>query len=90
MDAKRNFRQEVKDWWNDNKGYIKVGITCGLLGIAYGFVKGVTTSDKLWIGGLGEAVNQKPEESNEEFVLNESNCDDPELLELVRSENENA
>lgn len=90
MDAKRNFKQEVKDWWNDNKGCIKVGITCGLLGIAYGFVKGVTASNKWWYDGLSEAVNQKPEESNEEFVLDESNCDDPELLELVRSENENA
>ena len=90
MDAKRNFRQEVKDWWNDNKGYIKVGITCGLIGIGYGFVKGVTTTDKLWMNTLRETVDQTLEESSDEFELNESNCDDPELLELVRSENEDA
>ena len=90
MDAKRNFRQEVKDWWNDNKGYIKVGITCGLIGIGYGFIKGVTTTDKLWMTTLRETVDQTLEESSDEFELNESNCDDPELLELVRSENENA
>ena len=90
MDAKRNFRQEVKDWWNDNKGYIKVGITYGLIGIGYGFVKGVTTTDKLWMNTLRETVDQTLEESSDEFELNESNCDDPELLELVRSENEDA
>ena len=90
MDAKRNFKQEVKDWWNNNKGYIKVGITCGLIGIGYGFIKGVTTTDKLWMNTLRETVDQTLEESNEEFVLDESNCDDPELLELVRSENEDA
>lgn len=90
MDAKRNFKQEVKDWWNNNKGYIKVGITCGLIGIGYGFIKGVTTTDKLWMNTLRETVDQTLEESSDEFELNESNCDDPELLELVRSENENA
>lgn len=90
MDAKRNFKQEFKDWWNDNKGYIKVGITCGLVGIGYGFVKGVTTTNKLWMNTLRETIDQTLEESSDKFELNESNCDNPELLELVRSENEDA
>ena len=90
MNAKRNFKQEIKDWWNDNKGYIKVGITCGLVGIGYGFIKGVTTTDKLWMNDLRETIDQTLEESSNEFELNESNCDDPELLELVRYEVENS
>ena len=47
----RNWKQEIKEWWNENKNAIKAG---------------------------------------DDFVLDESNCDDPELLDLIRSEIENS
>ena len=90
MKEKRNFKQEIKDWWNDNKKVIKTGVVCGLIGIGYGFIKGLSTSDKMWMDhGFTRAID-KSEEPYDELVLDESNCDDPELLELIRLENENA
>lgn len=89
MSKKRNFKQEAKDWWNDNKGKVKVGVLCGLAGIGYGFIKGVCAANKTWIDRVNE-IGPFPEEPEDELGLTESNCDDPELLELVKLENENA
>lgn len=33
MDEKKTFKQQVNDWWQDNKRVIKVGITFGVIGI---------------------------------------------------------
>lgn len=49
MNEKKTFKEQVKDWWQDNKRVIKVGVTCGFIGIMYGFVKGMGASDKLWL-----------------------------------------
>lgn len=90
MKKKRNFKQEIKDWWNENKLAIKTGAICGLLGIGYGFIKGLSTSDKMWMEHGFTKAEAESEESYDELGLTESNCDDPEYLELVRFENENA
>lgn len=91
MKEKRNWKREIKDWWNENKGKIKVGLFCGAIGIGYGFIKGMSASDKLWIDGLKNAVTgTESKEPCDEFGLTESNCDDPEFAELVKFENENA
>lgn len=90
MNEKRDFKREIKDWWNNNKGKIKVGLTCCLVGFGYGFIKGICTSDKMWISRVNELESNDYEEPCDEFGLTESNCDDPELLELVKFENENA
>ena len=90
MDKKRNFKQGVKDWWSNNKGKVKVGITCGLVGIGYGFIKGVLANEKMWVDRVNKIEVIDTEEPHDEFGLTESNCDDPELLELIRLENENA
>lgn len=88
MKEKRNFKQEIKDWWNENKRVIKTGATCLLIGLGYGFIKGLSTSDEMWMKhGFTRAEAEEP---CDEFGLTESNCDDPEYLELVRLENENA
>ena len=90
MKEKRNWKQEIKDWWNDNKKVIKAGVVCGLLGIGYGFIKGLTTSNEMWMRHGFTKAEDDVEEPYDELGLTESNCDDPELLELVRFENENA
>ena len=69
---------------------IKVISKLELLADLLEFIKGVTTTDKLWMNDLRETIDQTLEESSNEFELNESNCDDPELLELVRCEVENS
>ena len=45
----KTFKQQVKDWWNDNKKAIKTGFVFGVLGVAYGFVHGMTATNELWI-----------------------------------------
>lgn len=91
MKIRRNYKQEIKDWWVENRKLVKTGVVCGLAGLGYGFIKGMSTSDKLWIDGLGKAVNGGDTSMPcDEFGLTEENCDDPEFLELVRMENETA
>ena len=89
MEEKRNFKDRVKDWWKDNKDVIKTGVVCGLIGVGYGFIKGLSASDKMWMDhGFTRAEDES--EPSSDFEYNESNVDDPELLELIRSEGEEA
>ena len=88
----RNWKQEIKDWWNENKTAIKAGFAFGMIGAFAGFAAGVTATDRLWLEhttfeGIKDVSN---DESDDDFVLDESNCDDPELLDLIRSEIENS
>ena len=90
MEEKRNFKKEIKDWWDEHKKVIKAGVVCGIIGIAYGFIKGLTTSNEMWLRHGFTKAEAESEEPYDELELDETNCDDPELLELVRFENENA
>ena len=56
MKTKRNYKQEIKDWWVENKKAVKTGIVCCLVGIGYGFIKGMSASDKLWMSLLNKAA----------------------------------
>lgn len=90
MNENKTFKQQMKDWWQDNKRVIKAGITFGVLGVAYGFIKGVTTTDKMWFDhGFGR-VEDYAGDSDGMHGLTAENCDDPDLLTEVKSENENA
>lgn len=85
MKTKVPIKQQIKEWWHDNKNVVKTGVVCGLLGIGYGFIKGLSTSDKMWMDhGFTRAVAE--DEPCDDFEYNESNVDDPELLELIRTE----
>ena len=86
----RNWKQEIKDWWNENESSIKAGFAFGMIGAFAGFAAGMSATDRLWLehttfDGISDVSN---DESNDDFVMDESNCDDPELLELIRLENE--
>ena len=88
----RNWKQEIKEWWNENKNAIKAGFAFGMIGAFAGFAAGVTATDRLWLEhttfeGIRDVSN---DESDDGFVLDESNRDDPELLDLIRSEIENS
>lgn len=90
MNEKRKFSERAKEWWINNRKAVKTGAFCGLIGLGYGFVKGMSASDKLWIKGLSNAVSGESEIPTDKLGLTEANCDDPELLELVKFENENS
>lgn len=86
MNEKRNYKQEVKDWWNDNKRVIKAGGLCLLIGAFYGFVKGINAGESSRM----KLIDMIPSRNDEQdtFVYDETTVDDPELLELIRLENE--
>ena len=79
MNEKKNWKQRIKDWWKDNKKTVKVGLVCGLVGIVYGFIKGVTTTV------FNVTVTNSDSTEDDDFEYTEDNVDDPELLELIRS-----
>ena len=56
MKTKRNYKQEIKDWWVENKKVIEAGVVCGLFGVGYGFVKGLSSYEKLWMSLLNKAA----------------------------------
>lgn len=90
MKEKMNaIKEKVKGFWEEHKKPIKIGLTCFGIGALWGFAKGVLTESKI----LGSAYDRLPPSDDEpcdEYGLTESNCDDPDLLEIVNSENENA
>lgn len=83
MTVKR-FKEEVKDWWNENKQTIKVGAVCLAVGGFYGFVKGVNTMTG--IVSRCDSLDYNTEDENSSGMIVDS--DDPEWLELIRLEEE--
>lgn len=90
MNEKKTFKQEVKDWWQENKKAIKAGITCGLIGVVYGMFVGHSGATSLFLRNGYGPTRDDHEVPCDEFGLTEENCDDPEFLEIVRFENENS
>ena len=80
---KRNWKQEIKDWWNEHKRVIKTGGLCLLIGAFWGFVKGVDCSTNAIISLSSKIPNANNED--DEFVYDETTVDDPDLLEKIRS-----
>lgn len=80
---KRNWKQEIKDWWNKHKRAIKTGGICLLIGAFWGFVKGINCQTSAIISLSSKIPDAKNEE--DDFVYDETNVDDPELLEMIRS-----
>lgn len=85
MNEKKGFKQELKDWWDDNKRAIKAGVVCGFIGIVYGLIKGFETNNDMW---LRHGFTPAQADDEDDFVYDETTVDDPELLELIRLEEE--
>ena len=87
--AYRYYCHQIKDFWNENKRVIKVGLTFGALGFIHGFSKGVVTNEQVWLDTLQDSLTNTGSSSDEpgstEYIR-----DDPQYLELVRLENENS
>ena len=84
----RNWAQEIKDWWDENKSAIKSGFAFGMIGAFAGFAAGMNSADTLWLEHGFERAVDYSDNPSDELGLAEENCDDPELLELIRLENE--
>ena len=50
-------KQEIKENWDQVKGKVKVGAICLLIGAFYGFVKGVSTTDKMMLPLIDKIPN---------------------------------
>ena len=73
---KKTFKQQIKDFWNENKRVIKVGLTFGALGFIYGFTKGVVSNEQVWLDTLQDSLTNT-ESSSDEPGSTEGIRDDP-------------
>ena len=86
----RTFKYKARDWWHRNKRIIRVGVTCGFIGVMYGFIKGMATTDKMWLDHGFERAIDDSDMPCDELGLTEANCDDPEFIDIVNYEIENS
>lgn len=82
----KTFVQQLKDWWNDNKKVIKVGFTFGVLGVAYGFIKGAAVTDNMWLEHGFERALDESDTTSDKLEMIDEDHDNPELFEVVESE----
>ena len=59
---KRNFRNEVRDFWNENRDKIKIGLKCLGIGLAIGFVKGGMTGIDMQRDTVSRLIDKIPHE----------------------------
>lgn len=78
-DTKKTIKKAVKDWWDENGRVIKASIKWGLIGLAVGFIKGGLTVANMRLDSA-----ETEDTADDDFVYDESNVDDPELLEMIR------
>lgn len=57
----KEMENEVKELLDENRKTIKVGTVCLLTGLAFGFIKGVNGTDKLYSKAFLELVEKLPE-----------------------------
>ena len=69
----RNWKQEIKEWWNENKFYIKAGFAFGMLGAFAGFAAGVTATDRLLLEHttFERISDASVDESDDGFVMDD-------------------
>ena len=54
---KKNYKEEVKKFWNDNKSKIKVGAKCLAIGYIIGIAKGVLLESKISAETINNLIN---------------------------------
>lgn len=82
----KTFKQQIIDWWNDNKKVIKTGFIFGFIGVAYGFTHGVSATNELWLKNMHEIAVDATEELTDESGKTDDICNtDQSLLHVVSS-----
>lgn len=59
---KRNFKDELRDFWNENRDKIKIGLKCLGLGLVIGFVKGGMTGMDMQRDTVNRLIDKIPYE----------------------------
>ena len=57
----KEMKNEVKESLDENRKAIKIGTVCLLTGWAFGFLKGVNSTDKLYSKAFLELLEKLPE-----------------------------
>lgn len=83
MKENKNIKQQIKDFWSENKQKIKVGAICLVSGLAIGYVKAVGDLNEIKV--ILDTADKDKDNADNNYGLTEENCDDPELLEMVKS-----
>ena len=84
--TKRNWKQELKDVWNEYKAPIKVGCWCLTVGAIIGFVKGLSTQSKFdsdTIMALIDKIPHKPDVDDIPLLEILEACDKEDLKETL-------
>lgn len=83
---KRTFKEVAKELKRRCWPHVKTGAMCLFVGFVYGFIKGSEANNELWLKYGFEKDRDDSENTDDDFVYDETNVDDPELLEMIRSE----
>lgn len=83
-DTKKAIKEIVKEKWKRCWPYIKTGGTCLFIGFVYGFITGSEANNDMWLKNGFERTRDDSGDTTDDFVYDESNVDDPELLEMIR------
>ena len=65
---KRDFKKEIKEFWDDYGTTIKVGARCLTVGLFVGFVKGVLTESKMHSEATCRLIDKIPYEPDPENI----------------------
>ena len=83
MKENKNIKQQIKDFWSKNKQKIKVGVICLVSGLAIGYVKAFDDIKEIKVSF--DVADKDKNNADNNYGLTAENCDDPELLEMVKS-----
>lgn len=70
MKEKRNFKQEIKDFWKEQGSKIKIGVKCLTFGLFIGFIKGVLTSDQMHCKLIDKIPYESDPDNIDDWVSN--------------------
>lgn len=79
-----NEKRTLKDWWKENKSKIGIAALSAFGVFCVGFIKGVDTSTRMFL----DNVEIREKESDPYPTEEEQLADDPELMELIKMEEE--
>ena len=62
----KTFKEQIKEFWEENRRVIKAGFAFGVLGFMYGFSNGMMAEERLWLEHGFERAAAEPEDLNNE------------------------
>lgn len=82
-----NYIQLAQEWWQKNKQIVKVGVSCAMAGVAYGFVKGMVASNDVWMDhGYSLALDGIEQVAQIQIVRVDKDCDNSNDVDVAEKE----